>query len=114
MRWLVQVGDEVVVDQPVAEVETAKSVVEVPSPFGGTISALHGEEGEDLRVGAPLIEVDAGGDARLRRHRSPNRQPSAQGTSSSATEPPRPGTQVAAVVRHSWAHPPALSSSRLP
>ncbi|WP_426516037.1 dihydrolipoamide acetyltransferase family protein [Diaminobutyricibacter sp. McL0618] len=62
VRWLVQVGEEVVVDQPVAEVETAKSVVEVPSPYGGTISALHGEEGEDLRVGAPLIEVDAGGD----------------------------------------------------
>ncbi|WP_345761731.1 dihydrolipoamide acetyltransferase family protein [Diaminobutyricibacter sp. McL0608] len=61
VRWLVSVGDEVVVDQPVAEVETAKSVVEVPSPFGGVISALHGDEGEDLRVGAPLIEVDAGG-----------------------------------------------------
>ena len=61
VRWLVRVGDEVLVDQPVAEVETAKSVVEVPSPFGGTITALHGEEGEDLRVGAPLIEVDADG-----------------------------------------------------
>lgn len=58
VRWLVSVGDVVGVDQPVAEVETAKSVVEVPSPFGGTVSALHGEEGEDLRVGAPLIEVD--------------------------------------------------------
>ena len=61
MRWLVNVGDVIVVDQPVAEVETAKSVVEVPSPFGGTVSALHGEEGEDLRVGAPLIEVDSAG-----------------------------------------------------
>lgn len=58
VRWLVAVGDVVAVDQPIAEVETAKSVVEVPSPFAGVVSALHGEEGEALAVGAPLIEVD--------------------------------------------------------
>lgn len=57
VRWLVAVGDTIVVDQPIAEVETAKSVVEVPSPFAGTVSVLHGEEGEALAVGAPLIEV---------------------------------------------------------
>jgi len=57
VRWLVAVGDAVAVDQPIAEVETAKSVVEVPSPFGGVVAALHGEEGEALAVGAPLIEV---------------------------------------------------------
>ncbi|GAB3572871.1 2-oxo acid dehydrogenase subunit E2 [Leifsonia lichenia] len=58
VRWLVAVGDVIVVDQPIAEVETAKSVVEVPSPFAGAVSALHGEEGEALAVGAPLIEVE--------------------------------------------------------
>lgn len=58
VRWLVAVGDTIVVDQPIAEVETAKSVVEVPSPFAGTVSVLHGEEGEALAVGAPLIEVE--------------------------------------------------------
>ncbi|KRC49946.1 branched-chain alpha-keto acid dehydrogenase subunit E2 [Leifsonia sp. Root227] len=58
VRWLVAVGDVIAVDQPIAEVETAKSVVEVPSPFAGAVSALHGEEGEALAVGAPLIEVD--------------------------------------------------------
>ncbi len=57
MRWLVAVGDEVAVDQPIAEVETAKSVVEVPSPFAGTIAVLHGNEGELLLVGAPFVEV---------------------------------------------------------
>lgn len=57
VRWLVAVGDAVAVDQPIAEVETAKSVVEVPSPFAGVVAALHGEEGEALAVGAPLIEV---------------------------------------------------------
>lgn len=58
VRWLVARGDTVVVDQPIAEVETAKSVVEVPSPFAGVVAALHGEEGETIAVGAPLLEVE--------------------------------------------------------
>ncbi|WP_426624965.1 dihydrolipoamide acetyltransferase family protein [Leifsonia sp. McL0607] len=57
VRWLVAVGDTVVVDQPIAEVETAKSVVEVPSPFAGVVAVCHGEEGETIMVGAPLLEV---------------------------------------------------------
>ncbi len=57
VRWLVAVGDVVRVDQPIAEVETAKSVVEVPSPYAGTVVVLHGAEGETLMVGAPLLEV---------------------------------------------------------
>ncbi len=57
MRWLVAVGDAIVIDQPIAEVETAKSVVEVPSPFAGTVAVLHGAEGELLLVGAPFVEV---------------------------------------------------------
>ncbi|MEL4319257.1 dihydrolipoamide acetyltransferase family protein [Leifsonia sp. YIM 134122] len=61
VRWIVAVGDEVAVDQPIAEVETAKSIVEVPSPFAGTVAALHGEEGQTLAVGSPFLEVmDAG------------------------------------------------------
>jgi 2-oxoisovalerate dehydrogenase E2 component (dihydrolipoyl transacylase) len=62
IRWLVAPGDTVRVDQPIAEVETAKSVVELPSPFAGTVAALHGTEGDTLAVGAPLLEVtDAAG-----------------------------------------------------
>lgn len=57
VRWLVAVGDDVRIDQPIAEVETAKSVVEVPSPFAGVVVTLYGDEGEALVVGAPLIEV---------------------------------------------------------
>ena len=59
VRWLVAVGDTVALDQPVVEVETAKSLVEVPSPYAGTVSALHGRAGEVLDVGAPLISVSA-------------------------------------------------------
>jgi pyruvate dehydrogenase E2 component (dihydrolipoamide acetyltransferase) len=59
VRWLVDVGDAIAVDQPVAEVETAKSVVEVPSPFGGVVETLHGAEGDALVVGEPLLTVAA-------------------------------------------------------
>ncbi|ALE82706.1 dihydrolipoamide acetyltransferase family protein [Pseudonocardia sp. HH130629-09] len=64
VRWLVADGDTVGVDQPVAEVETAKAVVEVPSPYAGTVLSRHGAEGETLRVGEPLVSVgDATGAA---------------------------------------------------
>ncbi|MDT0329681.1 dihydrolipoamide acetyltransferase family protein [Nocardiopsis lambiniae] len=57
VKWLVAVGDTVTVDQPVAEVETAKSIVEVPTPYAGVVHELHGAEGEVLAVGGPLISV---------------------------------------------------------
>lgn len=57
VNWLVAVGDEIHVDQPIAEVETAKSMVEVPSPYAGTVAELHGQPGQTLDVGKPLISV---------------------------------------------------------
>ncbi|WP_329004003.1 2-oxo acid dehydrogenase subunit E2 [Kribbella sp. NBC_00709] len=64
VRWLVKVGDVVAVDTPVAEVETAKSIVELPSPYAGVIEELHGEPGTTIPVGKPLITVtDQAGEA---------------------------------------------------
>lgn len=60
VRWLVQVGEVVAVDQPVVELETAKAVVEVPCPYGGVVTARFGEEGESLAVGRPLVTVAVG------------------------------------------------------
>ncbi|MGP4010732.1 dihydrolipoamide acetyltransferase family protein [Streptomyces sp. 4N124] len=60
VRWLVEVGDLVTVDQPVVEVETAKAMVEVPCPYGGVVTARFGEEGTELPVGAPLLTVAVG------------------------------------------------------
>src|SRR4051812_37728063 len=57
VAWHVAVGDEISVDQPIAEVETAKSAVEVPSPYAGIVTELHGQPGETLDVGKPLISV---------------------------------------------------------
>lgn len=63
VRWLVQVGDVVAIDQPVVEVETAKAMVEVPCPYGGVVTARFGEEGTEMPVGAPLITVAVGSPA---------------------------------------------------
>lgn len=63
VSWLVAVGDTVTVDQYVAEVETAKAVVEVPTPYAGTVVTLHGEPGEEVQVGAPLITIEVDGGA---------------------------------------------------
>ena len=70
VQWLVAVGDTIATDQPIAEVETAKSIVELPSPFAGVVTALHGEAGDTIDVGSPILEVedahasaDAGADA---------------------------------------------------
>ncbi|MFF2850108.1 dihydrolipoamide acetyltransferase family protein [Streptomyces sp. NPDC058001] len=63
VRWLVQVGDVVAIDQPVVEVETAKAMVEVPCPYGGVVTARFGEEGTELPVGAPLLTVAVGAPA---------------------------------------------------
>ncbi|MET7917690.1 dihydrolipoamide acetyltransferase family protein [Streptomyces avermitilis] len=60
VRWLVQVGDVVAIDQPVVEVETAKAMVEVPCPYGGVVTARFGEEGTELPVGSPLLTVAVG------------------------------------------------------
>ncbi|BCJ48439.1 dihydrolipoamide acetyltransferase component of pyruvate dehydrogenase complex [Actinoplanes ianthinogenes] len=59
VQWLVAEGDEVAVDQSIAEVETAKSVVEVPSPYAGRVCTLHAKAGSTLAVGEPLISVEA-------------------------------------------------------
>ncbi|MFH8981292.1 dihydrolipoamide acetyltransferase family protein [Streptomyces varsoviensis] len=60
VRWLVEVGDVVAVDQPVVEVETAKAMVEVPCPYGGVVTARFGEEGSERPVGSPLLTVAVG------------------------------------------------------
>lgn len=61
VQWLVAPGDSVSLNQTLAEVETAKAVVELPSPYEGTVAILHAEAGATVAVGAPLIEFDVDG-----------------------------------------------------
>jgi 2-oxoisovalerate dehydrogenase E2 component (dihydrolipoyl transacylase) len=58
VRWRVEAGDQVAVDQVVVEVETAKAAVELPCPYAGTVSVLHGSAGEIVAVGAPLVTIE--------------------------------------------------------
>lgn len=62
VQWLVGPGDAVALNQTLAEVETAKAVVELPSPYEGTVSVLHAEAGQTIAVGAPLIDFDVAGE----------------------------------------------------
>jgi len=58
VEWRVAVGDRVAVNQVIVEIETAKSLVELPCPFDGVVSALLAEEGVTVEVGTPIITVD--------------------------------------------------------
>ena len=60
VTWHVAVGDTVKVNDVVVEVETAKSLVELPVPFAGTVAALHAKEGDTVEVGSVIITVDDG------------------------------------------------------
>ncbi|MER5651115.1 dihydrolipoamide acetyltransferase family protein [Streptosporangium sp. NPDC002524] len=60
VRWHVKTGDPVKVNQIIVEIETAKAVVELPSPFEGVVAALMADEGEVVDVGRPIIAVDDG------------------------------------------------------
>ena len=61
LKWTVAVGDTVDVNDTIAEVETVKAAVELPSPFAGVVTALHAEEGETVPVGTPIISIDVAG-----------------------------------------------------
>ncbi|MGW2093412.1 dihydrolipoamide acetyltransferase family protein [Promicromonospora sukumoe] len=57
VEWQVVVGDVVEINQTIVEIETAKSLVELPSPWNGTVSALLVEPGSTVDVGTPIIEI---------------------------------------------------------
>ncbi|NEM91790.1 dihydrolipoamide acetyltransferase family protein [Galbitalea soli] len=63
VTWKVAPGDSVTINQVLVEIETAKSLVELPSPFEGTVGAILVEEGQTVDVGTPIIVVTTGGAA---------------------------------------------------
>jgi pyruvate dehydrogenase E2 component (dihydrolipoamide acetyltransferase) len=62
VAWKVAVGDTVTLNQIIAEVETAKAVVELPSPFAGVVAALHEQPGSVVEVGKPIVSFEIEGD----------------------------------------------------
>ncbi len=61
VQWLVQVGESVTLNQPLCQVETAKALVDIPSPFAGTVEKLHAAPGDTIEVGKPLITIAEAG-----------------------------------------------------
>lgn len=63
VSWKVKVGDVIEINDIIVEIETAKSLVELPSPYAGTVLALMVDEGEMVQVGTPIISVGSESDA---------------------------------------------------
>ena len=63
VQWLVKEGDTIELNQPIVEVETEKALVEIPSPFAGTVEKIFGEVGAKVAVGSTIITVETTDDA---------------------------------------------------
>lgn len=58
VKWLKAVGDSIVAGEAIAEIETAKSTVEVESPASGTVSAIHFEEDAEVEIGVEIATIE--------------------------------------------------------
>ena len=76
-RWLVAVGDEVAEDQPLVEIQTDKTTVEIPSPAAGTVSQILVEEGATVPVGTVLVVIGGDGAAPAAAEEPPRAEPAA-------------------------------------
>ncbi|MGI9304669.1 MAG: dihydrolipoamide acetyltransferase family protein [Gammaproteobacteria bacterium] len=60
VEWFVKPGDTIEKDQPLVSMETAKAIVDIPSPYSGSVSKLFGGAGDIIETGQPLVEFDTG------------------------------------------------------
>ncbi len=84
VEWHVKEGDVVKEDQPMVSMETAKAVVDVPCPYSGTITKLHGRPGDVIDTGAVLVEFDGEGVAAA----APTQSQTQSQTSTQASDSP--------------------------
>jgi 2-oxoisovalerate dehydrogenase E2 component (dihydrolipoyl transacylase) len=103
VRWHVRPGDQVEVNQIIVEIETAKAVVELPSPYAGTVASLLVPEGETADVGTPIITVNTGPGAQ---------DPAAQPDRVSETEDLVPAPPVEGAVEPGIIGSPAPKAER--
>jgi len=87
VEWLVAEGDTVKIDDPIVSMETAKAVVEVPSPYAGTVAKFHGQAGDVIKTGAPLIDFDTGEGAGQQQPASDDKAESESGSAEQKLEP---------------------------
>ncbi|MEU0155827.1 dihydrolipoamide acetyltransferase family protein [Micromonospora fulviviridis] len=89
LAWLVKVGDDIELNQPIVEVETAKAAVEIPAKWAGRVQAIFHPEGTTVEVGSPIIAIDT----------DPNAGPLEQSTTGApAAELPTPSAASLAAV----------------
>lgn len=87
-NWLVEVGDVVAVNDVILEIETAKSLVELPSPFAGRVTRLLAQVGDTVPIGTPVIEIDDGVESPVETVTNvTDLPPSAESPSDKASEP---------------------------
>jgi len=79
VEWKVFEGDTVELNQPLVEVNTAKALVEIPSPVAGVVATLHGQPGEVVKVGAPLVTFSVEGEAAPEEPAAQEAPPEAEG-----------------------------------
>ena len=94
VQWKVNVGDDVKLNQPIVDIETAKATVELPSPFAGRVVKLHGSVGDVMEVHKPLVTFDVGGGAAAPAAVESAEEPAA----AVASEPPATGGAREAVL----------------
>jgi pyruvate dehydrogenase E2 component (dihydrolipoamide acetyltransferase) len=107
VAWHVKPGDTVKDGQIIVEIETAKAVVELPTPYSGTVARLLVEEGQTVDVGAPIIAVDVSGG-------SAPAQPGPEAPAAAASSPaPAPAVPAPAVPAPA-APAPAAAAAAVP
>src|SRR3989344_5681552 len=71
VKWLVKEGDNVKQDQPIAEIETDKAIVELPSPTAGVILKIHHKPGDTVKVGEVLVSIGLSGEKLEKKEEKP-------------------------------------------
>ena len=94
VRWRVRVGDEVKEDQPLVEMETAKAIVELPSPKAGTVLAIIGKESEMVHVGNTLVVIGVKGEKWEPKLSAADAPPSSAVTGAEEKQPAQSGPGV--------------------
>src|ERR671917_191924 len=91
-RWLVREGQELAEDDPLVEIQTDKTTVEIPSPAAGTVAKILVAEGEVVPVGTVLVVIGGdGGEAPAAGSEQPRAEPEPEQTTPPRREPPEAG-----------------------
>ena len=106
VAWHVKVGDAVEEDQVIADVMTDKATVELTSPVAGKVTAAHGEPGQQLAVGSPLVEFEVEGAGNAEAAAAPAAKPA-------EAPAPQPTPEPAAAPRPKDEAPAAPTSDEL-